>query len=73
MSPRSYSSRAVSTPEPLRCQDTVETAVQKVLAAELSALPVVDADGRYAGIFGERSSWRRGSPATSSSSKRPGS
>jgi len=33
---------------------TVRSAVRALLASELPALPVTGADGRYAGIFGER-------------------
>lgn len=40
--------------EPLRESDDVVSAARRVIAAELPALPVVDAKGRYAGIFGER-------------------
>ena len=43
------------TPPPLlRTSDTFEAAVAKLLEADLPALPVVDAQERYAGIFGER-------------------
>jgi CBS-domain-containing membrane protein len=38
----------------LRCAEPVREAVRKVVDADLPALPVVDADERYAGIFGER-------------------
>jgi CBS domain-containing protein len=38
----------------LRHDDTVGQAVQLLVESELPALPVVDAHGRYAGIFGER-------------------
>jgi CBS-domain-containing membrane protein len=40
--------------EPLRTDDHVGDAAQRVIAAGLPALPVVGADGRFAGIFGER-------------------
>lgn len=40
--------------EPLRVDETVGAAARKVIAADLPGLPVVDADGRFAGIFGER-------------------
>lgn len=40
--------------EPLRESDTVELAVRRVLEAGLPALPVVDEQGRFVGIFGER-------------------
>ncbi len=54
MSPRTISKHALHEPEPLHVGDTVEQAVQAILDSELPALPVVDGDGRYAGIFGER-------------------
>lgn len=54
MSPRSYSGDALQTPAPLHVDDTVEQAVRTLLDSGLPALPVVDADERYAGIFGER-------------------
>jgi CBS domain-containing protein len=38
----------------LREGDTVGTAVERLLASGLPALPVVGANERYAGIFGER-------------------
>jgi CBS domain-containing protein len=38
----------------LREDEPVGAAVQRILEAELPALPVVDSEGRLAGIFGER-------------------
>ena len=38
----------------LHRSDTVRDAVARMLEAELPALPVVEEDGRYAGVFGER-------------------
>ncbi|MEA2177473.1 MAG: hypothetical protein QOG77_770 [Solirubrobacteraceae bacterium] len=38
----------------LRTDQTVGEAADTVLATEVPALPVVDARGRYAGVFGER-------------------
>jgi len=40
--------------EPLGVDASVEEAAKKVVDAELPALPAVDADGKFAGIFGER-------------------
>ena len=40
--------------EPLHVSEPVGSAARKVLAAELPGLPVVDDDGKFAGIFGER-------------------
>jgi|HigsolmetaAR201D_1030396.scaffolds.fasta_scaffold04203_7 CBS-domain-containing membrane protein len=39
---------------PLRASDPVGTAVARVLESGLPALPAVEEDGRFAGIFGER-------------------
>jgi CBS domain-containing protein len=38
----------------LRREQTVRDAVAQALEAQLPALPVVDDDGRFAGVFGER-------------------
>jgi CBS domain-containing protein len=38
----------------LRVDESVETAVRSLLDTDLPALPVIDANGRYRGIFGER-------------------
>jgi CBS domain-containing protein len=40
--------------EPLRVEETVEAAAEKVLAAGVPALPAVGEDQVFAGIFGER-------------------
>ena len=43
------------TPPPtLHADETLDSAVRKLLETDLPALPVVDANERYAGIFGER-------------------
>jgi len=48
-------SRDLVRPSPLlRRDESVGTAVQKVLDSGLPALPVVDSHGRLVGIFGER-------------------
>jgi CBS domain-containing protein len=39
---------------PLSADEPVGSAARKVIDAELPALPVVDDEGRFAGIFGER-------------------
>jgi CBS domain-containing protein len=39
---------------PLRADESVGTAARKVIAADLPALPVVDGEGEFVGIFGER-------------------
>ena len=40
--------------EPLAADDLIGPAARRVLDAELPALPAVEADGRFVGIFGER-------------------
>jgi CBS domain-containing protein len=54
MSPRSVSELALREPPVLKVDEPVESAVRRVLEAQLPALPVVDARERFAGIFGER-------------------
>jgi CBS domain-containing protein len=52
--PRSIASLVQRDVPLLRENMPVEEAVRQVMDARLPALPVVDADDRYAGIFGER-------------------
>lgn len=40
--------------EPLSAEDTVGLAARRVMDADLPALPAIDDDGSFAGIFGER-------------------
>lgn len=54
MSPNSISRPLVREAPLLRKDATVEEAVRAILDSGLPALPVVDAQGRLAGIFGER-------------------
>jgi CBS domain-containing protein len=54
MSPRTISESVLRNVEPLAVGDTVETAVRRLLELDLPALPAVDGEGHYAGIFGER-------------------
>ena len=54
MSPRSIATRSLRDPEALRTGDAIERAVRRLLESELPALPVIDANGIYKGIFGER-------------------
>ena len=54
MSPRTVSDTLVRDAPVLSVDDPVETAVRRLLASDLPALPVIDVQGRYAGIFGER-------------------
>ena len=54
MSPNSISGPLVRAAPLLREHATVEEAVRAILDSGLPAVPVVDAEGRLAGIFGER-------------------
>ena len=54
MTPRSISAPVLHSPPLLRVDDAIEPAIRRLLECGLPALPVVDADERYAGIFGER-------------------
>jgi CBS domain-containing protein len=54
MSPRTISDLVVQSPPLLHADERVEPAVRKLVDSDLPALPVVDADERYCGIFGER-------------------
>jgi CBS domain-containing protein len=54
MTPDKLSRDLVRDAPVLRRDDTVGTAVRQLLDSGLPALPVTDADGRFAGIFGER-------------------
>ncbi|MGE5746707.1 MAG: HPP family protein [Solirubrobacterales bacterium] len=51
---RSIVKQTVREVAPLRDSDTVGFAVRRVVDAGLPALPVIDAQGRFSGIFGER-------------------
>lgn len=52
--PNSIAKRTIREVEPLRADDTVGTGARRVIEADLPGLPVVDEQGRFAGIFGER-------------------
>ena len=54
MSPQSISAPIVRETPVLRQDAPVEEAVRDILDSGLPALPVVDARGKFAGIFGER-------------------
>ena len=54
MSPQSISAPIVRETPVLRQDAPVEEAVREILNSGLPALPVVDARGKFAGIFGER-------------------
>jgi CBS domain-containing protein len=54
MSPRTISDLVLHQPPLLNVDEAVDSAVRRLLETDLPALPVVDADERFAGIFGER-------------------
>jgi CBS-domain-containing membrane protein len=54
MSPRSVTDSLLREAPPIRTGDSVADGTRAVLASGLPALPVVDEDERFAGIFGER-------------------
>jgi CBS domain-containing protein len=54
MTPDQLSRELVRETPLLRHDDTVGTAIRRLLDSGLPALPVVDADNRFVGIFGER-------------------
>jgi CBS domain-containing protein len=54
MSPQSISAPVLQQPPLLRVDETIETAVRRILDSELPALPAIDDRERYRGIFGER-------------------
>jgi CBS domain-containing protein len=54
VTPRSISKPVRRDTPLLMADDTVEAATRSLLDSDLPALPVVDEDGRFAGIFGER-------------------
>jgi CBS domain-containing protein len=52
--PRKVAKATIREVEPLSSDTPVGNAARQVIEAGLPALPVVDADGEFAGIFGER-------------------
>ena len=54
MTPRTIGELTAREVPLLRDDEEVRSAVRRIIDAELPALPVVDARGRFAGIFGER-------------------
>ena len=52
--PNSLTKEALLEIEPLDADEAVGSAVRKVTESGLPGLPAVEADGTYAGIFGER-------------------
>jgi len=54
MSPRTLGEQLISEVPLLRVDQQLGTAVPTIVDADVPALPVVDADNRFAGILGER-------------------
>jgi len=54
MTPRAISDLVQRDAPLLRTDDTIEQATRALLDGDLPALPVVDAESRFAGIYGER-------------------
>ena len=54
MSPKKLTELALRDTPLLHTTDTVAGALQKLLDRRITALPVVDEQDQYAGIFGER-------------------
>ncbi len=54
MSPRRVTQSIIREPPLVGVDDTVRTAVQAIIDAHLPAVPVVEQDGKLAGVFGER-------------------
>jgi CBS domain-containing protein len=52
--PDSITQETIQEVEPLRADQPVGPSAKQVIEAKLPALPVVDENGRFAGIFGER-------------------
>ena len=52
--PDSIAKKVIREVEPLRVGEPVGSGARKVIEAELPALPVVDEEGAFHGIFGER-------------------
>ena len=52
--PDSIVKETIQEIEPLAVTDTVGEATRRVVNAEVPGLPVVDRNGKFAGIFGER-------------------
>lgn len=54
MTPSTISHPLLRDAPVLHADDAIEEAAAELLSSDLPALPVVDADDRFAGIFGER-------------------
>jgi CBS domain-containing protein len=54
MSPRTIGELVVQEPPAVRSDEQLDSAIRTLVESDLPALPVLGADGRYVGIFGER-------------------
>jgi CBS domain-containing protein len=54
VSPRSIGDLVLHEPPALAADQPLQTAIEQLLDSDLPALPVVERDGSFAGIFGER-------------------
>lgn len=52
--PKSLVQATIREIEPLLLDDTIASATKRVIDSGLPALPAVDTDGKFAGIYGER-------------------
>lgn len=52
--PDQITKQSIREVQPLGADDLIGPAARRLLAEDLPALPAVDRDGRFAGIFGER-------------------
>ena len=52
--PESIVKQVLRVVDPISAEETIAAAAEKVIEAGLPALPAVEADGSFAGIFGER-------------------
>ncbi len=52
--PDSIVKQTIREIDPLRADELIGPAARRLIELELPALPAVEADGRFAGIFGER-------------------
>ena len=52
--PKTITQATIREVAPLQVDDTVGQGARRIIDSGLPALPVVDQDGRFAGIFGER-------------------
>lgn len=55
--------QALREVEPLRADDRIDAATKRLVEEDLPALPVIDEEGRFVGLFGEREFMRAVFPA----------